>query len=219
MRWFFKKIICWAYPELKWLNNPSYDFTKLRSWQSNVKKEENVHIESVHVVSDTTIGKHAYIAFNAMISKSIIGRYTNIGPNCFCGYGIHPTDGLSISPMFYSTRKQNGFTFSSIDKVAERKPIYIGNDVYIGANVTILDGVTIGDGAIIGAGAVVSKDIPPYAVAYGVPIQIVRYRYSKEQIAALLRIQWWNFDDDKLRDVEKYFFDVDKFIKKYDTQK
>ena len=78
-----------------------------------------------------------------------------------CGWGIHPTQGISTSPMFYSSKKQNGITLSLIDKVEETKTIKIGNDVFIGANVTILDGISIGNGAIIGAGAVVSKDIPP----------------------------------------------------------
>ncbi|MDQ5968938.1 MAG: hypothetical protein QG579_95 [Patescibacteria group bacterium] len=56
------------------------------------------------------------------------------------------------------------------------KKVVIGNDVYIGARVIILPGVTIGDGAVIGAGAIVTKDIPPYAVAVGVPAKIIRYR-------------------------------------------
>jgi acetyltransferase-like isoleucine patch superfamily enzyme len=46
--------------------------------------------------------------------------------------------------MLYSTRKQNGVTLSNIDKIEERQPINIGNDVFIGMNVTILDGVKIG---------------------------------------------------------------------------
>ena len=119
--------------------------------------------------------------------------------------------------MFYSTRKQNGFSLTDKDKIEERKIITIGNDVFIGANVTILDGVTIGDGAIIGAGAVVSKDIPDYAIAVGCPIKIIKYRFTEDRIEALKRIQWWNFTEDKLQDVEKLFFDVDEFIKKYDV--
>lgn len=82
-------------------------------------------------------------------------------------------------------------------------------------NVTILDGVKIGDGAIIGAGAVVSKDIPPYAIAVGSPIQIIRYRFSEDQISKLLKIEWWNFDEEQLKSVEKMFFNVDEFIVKY----
>ena len=55
-------------------------------------------------------------------------------------------------------------------------PIEIGSDVWIGAGVKILKGVKIGDGAVIGAGSVVTKNIPPYAVAVGVPAKVIKYR-------------------------------------------
>jgi galactoside O-acetyltransferase len=44
--------------------------------------------------------------------------------------------------------------------------------------VTVLDGVTIGEGSIIGAGAVVSKDIPPYSIAVGVPAKVIKHRVA-----------------------------------------
>lgn len=162
------------------------------------------------------IGKHTYIAINATINNTIIGKFCSIGPNLICGWGIHPTNGISTAPMFYSTMKQNGITFSKDDKIQELKPIAIGNDVFIGANVTILDGVNIGDGAVIGAGAVVSKDIPPYAIAVGCPIRIIKYRFEQTQIDRLLKIKWWEFDEEKLKDVEKMFFNIDEFIEKYE---
>jgi len=55
-------------------------------------------------------------------------------------------------------------------------PVKIGNDVWIGAGVKILGNVNIGDGCIIGAGAVVTKDLPPYAIAVGVPAKIIDFR-------------------------------------------
>ena len=52
------------------------------------------------------------------------------------------------------------------------KPTRIGADVWLGAGVTVLGGVTIGDGCVVGAGAVVTKDLPPYSIAVGVPAAI-----------------------------------------------
>lgn len=163
-------------------------------------------------IRQSQIGDYTYISQNAWISHTTIGKFCSIGPNLFCGWGIHPINGISTSPMFYSPNKQNGVSLSSIAKTKEQKPIIIGNDVFIGANVTILDGITIGDGAVIGAGAVVSKDIPPYAVAIGCPIKIVKYRFTEEQIQKLLHIKWWNMPTDKLHLIEQHFWQIDEFI-------
>jgi acetyltransferase-like isoleucine patch superfamily enzyme len=54
--------------------------------------------------------------------------------------------------------------------------VTIGDDVWIGTRATILQGVTIGKGAVIGAGAVVTKDIPPYAIAVGIPAKVIKER-------------------------------------------
>ncbi|MBW4568081.1 MAG: GAF domain-containing protein [Tolypothrix carrinoi HA7290-LM1] len=61
-----------------------------------------------------------------------------------------------------------------------RKGIIIEDNCWVGHGVTVLDGVTIGQGSVIGAGSVVSKDIPPFAVAVGVPAKVIRDRQDKE---------------------------------------
>ena len=54
--------------------------------------------------------------------------------------------------------------------------------------------MNIGNGVVIGAGSVVSKDIPPYAIAVGNPIKIIRYRFPKKTIELLEQIKWWDWD-------------------------
>ncbi len=53
-------------------------------------------------------------------------------------------------------------------------PVRIGDDVWLGANAVVLRGVSIGDGAVVAAGAVVRGDVPPGALAVGVPARVVR---------------------------------------------
>lgn len=100
------------------------------------------------------------------------------------------------------------------------KNVVIGNDVWIAKNVTILQGVTIGDGAVIGTNSVVAKDIPPYAIAIGNPVKIIKYRFNEQQIEALLRIKWWNWPLEILKERMKEIIneDIDGFIAKYDPR-
>jgi len=56
------------------------------------------------------------------------------------------------------------------------KGITIEEDVWIAHGCSILDGVTIGKGAIIAAGSVVNRDVPPYSIAGGVPMRIIKER-------------------------------------------
>jgi virginiamycin A acetyltransferase len=212
-----KRLLCYVVPELSelgWLKKAK----GTSIFESEISDSEigNVKLFPPYNIYKCRIGIGTYVARNSFMSFCEIGKYCSIGPNVICGWGIHPLDGLSTSPVFYSTANQAGFYYSGHDKVQERKPIKIGNDVTIGMNVNILDGVSIGNGAVIGAGTTVSKNIPPYAIAYGSPVAIVRYRFNPEQIRRLEKIKWWDFEDEQIREVEKYFFNVDDFINRFD---
>ncbi len=58
----------------------------------------------------------------------------------------------------------------------EPAPVRIGDDAWLGVDCIVLKGVSIGLGAVIGAGSVVTKDIPDYAIAVGVPARVVGSR-------------------------------------------
>lgn len=90
----------------------------------------------------------------------------------------------------------------------------IGNDVWIGARCILLNNVKIGDGAVIGAGSIITKDVPPYAVVVGAN-RIVKYRFPQDIINKLLKIKWWEWEDEKIKESFKLFPDPKSFVKKY----
>lgn len=221
LRTFFRqkrrKWLMKIFPELGGIIGEQGTFYFNNARGCEISKKSKIY-EPYHL-RGSSVGDYTYIAVNSRIQLTDIGKFCSIGPNFACGYGVHPTDGVSTSPMFYSKRRQNGTTLSKVNKIEEMKRISIGNDVFIGMNVTVLDGVTIGDGAIIGAGAVVSKDIPPYAIAVGSPIRIIRYRFDEETIQRFLNLKWWDWDMERLSSVEKHFFDVKKFLAENEKRK
>lgn len=86
---------------------------------------------------------------------------------------------LIASRVFISDHDHGGSTLEELhchpsDRPLMSAPVYIDNDVWIGEGVTILKGVTIGKNAVIGAGAVVTKDIPAYTVAAGIPAKVIK---------------------------------------------
>ena len=165
-------------------------------------------------LSYVEFGGYSYIAENSTMNSVNVGRFTSIGPAIICGYGEHPTDFVTTSPVFYSTKRQCGISFTETSRYDEQPQTTIGNDVWIGAQVFIRDGVKIGDGALIAAGAVVTADVPEYAIVGGVPAKLIRHRFSEEVVRQLLEIKWWNWDETRLRAAQPHLAqpDVNAFL-------
>lgn len=219
LKHYIRKLLKRIFPELSLLEAEHFKRVVggIIDESSFVSKKAKVYYPA-SIEQQSSIGDYSYLAINAHLRMVTVGKFCSIGPNFLAGYGVHPLEGISTSPMFYSTMAQNGTTLSHNNKIVEQKPIVIGNDVFIGANVTVLDGVTIGDGAVIGAGTVVSKDVPPYAIVVGAPIRILRYRFDDATIDKLLRLEWWNMPEDKLPLVEQYFWEVERLISKCSSE-
>ena len=60
------------------------------------------------------------------------------------------------------------------DKWEAAEPITIGDNVWLGGGVIVCPGVTIGADTVVGAGSVVTRDLPPFVVAGGMPARVIR---------------------------------------------
>lgn len=88
----------------------------------------------------------------------------------------------------------------------------IGSDVWIAQGVYIKAGVTIGCGAVVGMGAVVTKDVEPYAIVASNPARKIGERFDSETAEKLMKLEWWEWEDEKLLLHSKKFNDIDLFL-------
>jgi len=170
---------------------------------------------SHHSFFSGELGYASYIGDHSVV-EGIIGRYCSIAANVTFLTRTHPvTSFVSSHPCFYSLKKQSGFTYADEQKFEEIPKlknsdysIVVGNDVYIGYGATIIGPVTIGDGAVIAANSTVTHDVEPYTIVGGAPAKVIKKRFTNEEIAFLMDLQWWNKDAEWFRAYAKYFDSV-----------
>lgn len=109
-----------------------------------------------------------------------IGCHTYLGPyTCLSGDAISIGNYCAIashSGIYANNHVFDDPTVPIVQQGNSYKGIVIEDDCWLGSGVRVLDGVTIGRGSVIGAGAVVTKNIPPYSIAVGVPAKVVGKR-------------------------------------------
>lgn len=149
-------------------------------------------------MSATELGFGSYVN-SARLNTVKVGRFTSIGYDALVGLGTHPTDRFSTYPGFYNPNDPSKVRWASEPTFQENSILEVGSDVWIGARAIILGGLSIGDGSIIAAGSVVTRSIPPYSIAGGIPARIIRSRASAPTVDIMMKIKWWNFSVAQLR--------------------
>lgn len=150
-------------------------FKKQPAFQ-NLIMERTARIESAAVINtyhgDVVMKENSRIGIGSIvIGPVIIGENSGISQYCF-------VTGENRKHSY----DRNGLLPATTEVVSA--PVVIGAGCWIGAGVTILPGVEIGDCSVIAAGSVVTKSIPPFSVAAGVPAKVVKQNSEKSTIPA-----------------------------------
>ena len=178
----------------------------LGSCGRNVVFGQNVvlrHPHKIHIGHDVVIDDNCLIDAKGDSNRGIligdgvfIGRNTilsckngdieladgaNLGFNCEVFSASRVTIGKRVLMAAYSYVIGGDHDFSDpslpvLDQSRTSTGVTVGDGVWMGAGVKVLDGVVVGDRAVLGAGAVVREDVPPSAVAVGIPARVVARR-------------------------------------------
>ncbi len=175
-----------------------------------------------HLADGTLVmGNMSYYAPNVVKYKGdtgrvIIGNFASVAPDAdFYVGGLHRVEWVSLyglrAMLELPGAYEDGFTHG-------RGDIVVGSDTWITNGCTVMSGVTIGDGAVVGTKAVVTKDVRPYAIVVGNPGREIGRRFSDEQVEALLRIRWWDWPTEKVKQHIELICspDIDAFIARFD---
>ncbi|SIO19364.1 Acetyltransferase (isoleucine patch superfamily) [Carnobacterium alterfunditum] len=157
-----------------------------KKWRK-VNKKNFTTVSKIFPLDIVKVGTYTYgvlniYSYGSKNERLSIGSFVSIASDVtFMLGGNHMLNTLSTYPFRVMI---NGEEAEAISK----GEIIINDDVWIGTNSIILSGVRVGKGAVIGAGSIVTKDVPPYAIVGGNPAKIIKFRFSKEIIEQIIKI-------------------------------
>lgn len=121
-----------------------------------------------HILKNTTIGKNCIFGQNCVVGANVkIGNRVKAQNNISIYEGVEVEDDVFLGPSMVFTNVINPRSF--IERKDEYRKTLMKKGSSVGANATIVCGVTVGMYAFIGAGSLITKDVPDFALVYGVP--------------------------------------------------
>jgi UDP-2-acetamido-3-amino-2,3-dideoxy-glucuronate N-acetyltransferase len=153
--------------------SPSYYAHPTASVDSDTAIGEDTRIwHYSHIMPGAKIGRNCVLGQNVFVGREVrIGDGVKIQNNVSVFEGVELEDYVFCGPSMVFTNVLN--PRSEVERKHEFRKTLVGRGATLGANCTVLCGVSIGRYAFVGAGAVVTKDVPNYALAVGVPARIV----------------------------------------------
>ena len=170
-------------------------------------------------IAHSTLGDYSYAVGDTQIAYATIGKFANIASHVRIYASRHPMDRASLHHFTYRSawyfedaeNDQSFFDWRASNGIA------IGHDTWIGHGAIVMPGVTIGNGAVIGSGSVVTREVPGFAIAVGVPAKVMRPRFAAPIAERLEALAWWDWEHARLRDALEDFrsLGIEEFLDKH----
>lgn len=126
---------------------------------------------NIEIGEKTEVSMYSRVASMGLVK---IGSHVLMGPHVFIADYNHEYHNPTIPVMYQG----NSFT----PKADGSPNLVIGDGTWIGTNVVIVGNIHIGKNCVIGANSVVTKDVPDYSVAVGIPAKVIKkYDFEKDE--------------------------------------
>jgi acetyltransferase-like isoleucine patch superfamily enzyme len=124
---------------------------------------------------ETNIGDNSIFgSLSASEGKNWIGNNVLVHTQCHITTGIIIEDLVFIAPEFVGANDPYMLHGRrNIQKFIPKAP-YIKYGSRLAVNVTVLPGIVIGRESVVGASSLITKDLPDFSIAYGVPAKVVK---------------------------------------------
>lgn len=153
-------------------------------WSSEITGVQHIRVgNNVRILNRARIEVRDSYLGHSFTPQLLIGDNVVINDDCHIGVFNRVeirNDVLIASKVYISDHSHGDTNYTDmllpprLRPIVSKGPVIIEENVWLGEGVCILPNVRIGKNSIVGANAVVTKDIPPFSIAAGVPARVIR---------------------------------------------